>query len=352
VVLLNLAADGTHWEGTGLTPELVSQVAAKVEAFPRKQQPIFQYPEHLDPNEMLEYEKKQHVEFFQTEMKKALAPYDEFLRQEANTSVDKLFETRVGGYPKVKSSWFKYPKNTNDVVKFVCLFRALQRVLLLLFSYFHVRYVKRSIAGKGWIRCRGSGHSYPMNNTANQPYHIMTAYKGPNITISLSKINYVNIDQATKTCRVGAGCYLGLNPADPSSTWANSLLLQLDNAGLALPVLGGISHQAVAGFILTGSAGGSLYHATSDMVIGFTFVDGQGNIQTCSEKENPDWFHAMGVSMGLLGIVTEVHLQCVDKFNIIEEYHVKVRRRLGSKIGILVLIILSGLDCYSRLVRP
>jgi D-arabinono-1,4-lactone oxidase len=163
-----------------------------------------------------------------------------------------------------------------------------------------------------------------MNITANQPYTTMKGYKGANIAISLNKINYVNIDKATKTCRVGAGCYLGKNPDDPSSTWENSLLQQLYDAGLGLTVLGGISHQSVAGFLLTGSAGGSLYHATSDMVIGFTFVDGQGNVRTCSETENPEWFAAMGVSMGLLGIVTEVQLQCVDNFNIIEEYHVKV----------------------------
>src|SRR6185503_18175277 len=69
---------------------------------------------------------------------------------------------------------------------------------------------------------------------------------------------------AEANVEVGGGCYLGHNPMDPESSLANSLNAQLDASGFALPVLGGMSHQSTAGFLLTGSAGGSLRFGFAD----------------------------------------------------------------------------------------
>lgn len=112
--------------------------------------------------------------------------------------------------------------------------------------------------------------------------------------------------------KVGGGCYLGLNPVDPRSTWENSLNVQLDARGLALPLLGGISHQTISGFMQTSSSGGSLQHSFAEAVRSIEFVDGTGAIQTV--EVGSDEFAAAGVSMGLFGIITHVVVACEAQY--------------------------------------
>ncbi len=116
-----------------------------------------------------------------------------------------------------------------------------------------------------------------------------------------------------------AGCHLGRDPYDPSGTsnWINSLLYQIDQAGFAVPDLGGIIHQTVGGFLSTGSAGGSIQHAFDDQVIGIRLIDGTGEIREFTRESGSDEFFAAGVSMGLLGVITSVTIQLIDKFDII-----------------------------------
>ena len=72
--------------------------------------------------------------------------------------------------------------------------------------------------------------------------------------------------------------------------------------------VGGITHQTVSGFALTGSAGGSTSYSFDNM-IAWHIIDGTGK-ERWIEKGNPD-FPAVSVSMGLYGIVTKVRLQLV-----------------------------------------
>ena len=65
---------------------------------------------------------------------------------------------------------------------------------------------------------------------------------------------------------------------DKASTLENSLNYQLDEKGYALPVLGGMSHQSIAGFLLTGSASGSYTHGFADAVEQIDLVNGQGEV--------------------------------------------------------------------------
>ena len=105
-------------------------------------------------------------------------------------------------------------------------------------------------------------------------------------------------------CSVGAGCYLGKNPMDPNSSMENSACKRVEAEGFGFPELGGIIHQTVGGFIMTGSAGGSLNHSFSDVIQDIKFVDGNGQVQTA--EPNSELWCAVGVSMGLFGVITEV----------------------------------------------
>ncbi len=161
------------------------------------------------------------------------------------------------------------------------------------------------------IRVRGSAHSvkdaiYAEDNGIN---------------IMLDKMREVRIDKDKMQVTVQAGCHLGRDPYDPSGTsnLINSLFYQLDQQGLAVPDMGGIIHQTVGGFISTGSAGGSVIHAFSDQISAIRLIDGNGEVHQLTRASGDDLFFAAGVSLGLLGIITEAAFNLVSKFNIIGE---------------------------------
>ena len=135
--------------------------------------------------------------------------------------------------------------------------------------------------------------------------------------------------------KAGAGCYLGESPGQVEGSWEDSLCYFVNSKGFAFPVLGGISYQTVGGFMMTGSAGGSLKHGFGDVIEEITFVDGKGKKHTCpkgaeevveevvkeeaeeaveeeDDEKNIYIFYAVGVSMGLFGVITSVTF-CFDK---------------------------------------
>ncbi|MEU5945089.1 D-arabinono-1,4-lactone oxidase [Micromonospora sp. NPDC047465] len=84
---------------------------------------------------------------------------------------------------------------------------------------------------------------------------------------------------------------------------------------LALPNLGDIDAQTIAGAISTGTHGtGAAYGCLSTFVEALTIVTGTGEVLRCSADENPDVFAAARVSLGALGVLVEVTLRCVDAF--------------------------------------
>jgi hypothetical protein len=167
------------------------------------------------------------------------------------------------------------------------------------------------------IRVRGSAHSVKKAIYTND--FLTNREDDLGINIMLDQYRAVSIDPVNMTVTCQAGVNLGPDPYDPSdtSTLENSLLYQLDQAGLALPDLGGISHQTVAGFLATGSSGGSLNYDLGDSIESIRLIDGTGTTQFFSKTDtDSDKFYAAGVSMGLLGIVTEVTFKCIESYHI------------------------------------
>ncbi|HEX3257484.1 MAG TPA: D-arabinono-1,4-lactone oxidase [Pseudonocardia sp.] len=87
--------------------------------------------------------------------------------------------------------------------------------------------------------------------------------------------------------------------------------------GWALPNLGDIDAQTVAGAIATGTHGtGARHRGLADQVRALELVTADGAVRTCSPSENADVFAAARVGLGALGILVSVTLQTVPAFHL------------------------------------
>jgi hypothetical protein len=177
------------------------------------------------------------------------------------------------------------------------------------------------------LRVRGSSHSVSAA-IYNDGFDGEGVPLGPHLEVMLDGYRKLAItpDPATPgsaIVEVEAGCNLGKDPYDPTrkSTWENSLNYQLQLAGYALDDLGGISHQTISGFLATGCSGGSVQYSIDDNLIRFRFIDGTGTIHDVS-RDDPDprrrdLFFAVGVSMGLLGVLSKIWLRVGPTYNLV-----------------------------------
>ncbi|ORX69866.1 L-gulono-gamma-lactone oxidase [Linderina pennispora] len=91
----------------------------------------------------------------------------------------------------------------------------------------------------------------------------------------------------------------------------------LHQRNMALSTLGSISDQSIAGAIATATHGtGMDYSDLSAMVIELVIIDGSGNRLKCSTAQNKDLFDAARCSLGALGIITQLTLQCEPAFTL------------------------------------
>ncbi|MCR2762299.1 FAD-binding protein [Microbacterium sp. zg.B48] len=85
--------------------------------------------------------------------------------------------------------------------------------------------------------------------------------------------------------------------------------------GLAMPNLGDIDRQSIAGAISTGTHGtGARFGGLATQVTGVTLITSGGDLLTVDENENTDLLGAVALGLGALGILVEVTLQCVPAF--------------------------------------
>lgn len=92
---------------------------------------------------------------------------------------------------------------------------------------------------------------------------------------------------------------------------------QLKRHGLAMPNLGSIDQQSIAGAIGTATHGSSTRHGIlSQSVTALKIMLANGRTVSCSAEQNVDLFRAALVSLGALGIIIEVTFEAVPAFNI------------------------------------
>lgn len=126
------------------------------------------------------------------------------------------------------------------------------------------------------------------------------------LLVSLDKLDsLVAVDHQTGHVTVQAGIRLG------------ALNRLLDEHGLAMPNLGTIDVQSIAGAISTATHGTGLRYGTlSSFVVRLRLVLASGEVVETSADNHPALFQAARTGLGCIGIITEVTLACVPKFNI------------------------------------
>lgn len=86
---------------------------------------------------------------------------------------------------------------------------------------------------------------------------------------------------------------------------------------LAIQNLGSISDQSIAGLISTGTHGSSQYHGlVSQQVVSITILNSEGELVECSSVEKPKLFRAALLSLGKIGIISQVTLRAVPMYTI------------------------------------
>lgn len=100
-------------------------------------------------------------------------------------------------------------------------------------------------------------------------------------------------------------------------TRLRDLNVALAQRGLAMPILGSIAGQTVAGAIATATHGSSLQHGNlATLVTGMRIVMPSGEVLVLREGDRE--LDAAAVHLGVLGIVTEVTLRLTKKFTLEE----------------------------------
>jgi FAD-linked oxidoreductase len=91
----------------------------------------------------------------------------------------------------------------------------------------------------------------------------------------------------------------------------------LAGVGLALPNLGDIDKQSIAGATSTATHGtGVAFGNLATTIVGLELVTGDGSVRRADETLDPDLLRVARVGLGALGIVTELTLRCVPAFNL------------------------------------
>jgi FAD/FMN-containing dehydrogenase len=146
------------------------------------------------------------------------------------------------------------------------------------------------------IRCIGTGHSWSELALTDD---ILMATDGLNKILSIDKVK----NQAT----IQAGAKL------------EDLNIALWNKGYAYSNLGSIARQSLAGAVSTATHGTGLnFQVLGSMVESFKLVKADGEILELDKTKDSEVFKTSLVSLGSLGIITEMTINIVPKFQLHE----------------------------------
>jgi len=168
--------------------------------------------------------------------------------------------------------------------------------------------VRRAVAAGRGVRVAGSGHSYsPIVST-----------EGTLISLErLTGIAAVDAQRSEATVRAGTRLKALGDPL-----WKNRV---------AMENLGDTDAQALAGAVSTATHGsGIALGSLSSQVVGLTLVTASGDLVECSEEREPELFSAARAGVGCLGVITQIRLRVVPRFNL----HMRIRNEdLDTVLG-------------------
>lgn len=160
-----------------------------------------------------------------------------------------------------------------------------------------LRLVDEVVASGGTLRVVGAGHSFTPAAATN------------GVQVSLDNFDQlesiVPVPDSDGDCLVTVGAGIRLHAL-------NDLLTE---NGLAMPNLGDIDQQSIAGALGTGTHGTGLgLTGIAAQVRGMRILLASGKVIETSADLHPELFNAARVSLGALGIVLAVTLRCVPAF--------------------------------------
>lgn len=157
--------------------------------------------------------------------------------------------------------------------------------------------VKMLASGPEKIGLVGSGHSFtPVCATDGW-------------LVSLAELRGVeSTDLDSRTAKVWGGTKL------------QELHVPLREAGLAMENISDIDRQAITGAMGTSTHGtGRGIRSISNQIISMRIATAEGKIIECTESSDPELFKAAQVSLGTLGIVTQVTMQLMPTYRLHEK---------------------------------
>lgn len=164
-----------------------------------------------------------------------------------------------------------------------------------------VMIVQQAAADGKTIRVMGEGHSFsPLLDT--NVYLVSLRYLSGLITID--------------------------KEAGWATAWAGMSIKDCNQAlyeqGMAMINLGDIDVQSLAGATATGTHGtGTAFGNLSSEIVGFRLLTADGQLLHCTAQENPTIFAAGRISLGALGIITQI------TFNIVPAYKLEYTSMAG-----------------------
>ncbi len=151
------------------------------------------------------------------------------------------------------------------------------------------------------VRVAGAGHSF------------MPLCASDDLIVNLDALpGTLTVSPDRRTARIPAG-------------WSiKRLTAALFDQGLALANQGDVNPQSLAGAMATGTHGtGRDLGSLSTFARGFRLIGADGEVTWCDAETNPDLFQAQRLSLGLFGIATEIVVDVVPAFHLVERIEKK-----------------------------
>jgi FAD-linked oxidoreductase len=146
----------------------------------------------------------------------------------------------------------------------------------------------------GVVRAFGARHSWsPLVPTDDTLINLDKVYRA------------VSIDKGQMRASVQAGIRI------------KDLVTLLRSHGLGMRNLGSIAEQSIAGAISTGTHGTGIGLGNlSTQITAMNLVTGRGEVHSISEERDTELMSAARVSLGALGVISQVTIQCVQDYNL------------------------------------
>jgi FAD-linked oxidoreductase len=157
-----------------------------------------------------------------------------------------------------------------------------------------IRIVRAAAEAGERVKVFGAGHSFTDIACTDGRLISLDSYNG-----------LLDVDLQARTVKVQAGITI------------EQLGAELELHGMAQPNLGDIGYQSIAGAVSTATHGtGRNLGNIATQIKAMSLVLADGSVIECDAEREPDVFAAARVSLGALGVISTVTLQCVPAFTL------------------------------------